>query len=82
MVLWIHAKPLIMAILAILAIMAWTFMALDMVDIDVYAKNWKNLDQQWKGSFKICIDWKVMTKTNTTMKFWSISSFLPKIDQL
>ena len=35
-----------MAILSILAIMAWHVMAVDMVDIDVYAKNGEIVDQQ------------------------------------
>ena len=37
--------------MAILSIVAWHIRALDMVDIDVYAKNWKNVAQQWNRNF-------------------------------
>ena len=51
-----HVLTAIMAILSILAIMAIMIlhvMVLDMVDIDVYVKNWKNVDKQWKRNWKI-----------------------------
>ena len=37
-----------MAILLILAIMAWHIMAIDMVIMYVSEKNWQNVDSLWK----------------------------------
>ena len=43
-------------------------MVSDILDIGVYTKNKKNLDQQWKRKWKMCIGSKVMAKTKLTKK--------------
>ena len=50
-----HAVVAIMAILLKMAIMAWLNMAIHMVNMDVFAKNRKNVDCLWKRNSKKCI---------------------------
>ena len=49
--------------MAIMAIMAWLYMAMNMANIGVYSKSRKNVDQQKKQNWKICSVLKVIAKT-------------------
>ena len=47
----------------IVAIMAWINIAINMVNMDIFAKNRKNVDCLWKQNNKKNIGWKIMAKT-------------------
>ena len=59
-----------MAILANLAIMAWSNMATDMVNSDFFANIRINVDHQWKRNWKRYLGLKVMAKTKSILQFW------------
>ena len=68
MAIWSNANLAIMAILSILAIMAWRIIVLNMANIGVYAENSKNVDKQWKRNWKIFIGLKIMAQTKYNPK--------------
>ena len=54
--------------MAIMAILVWINMAINMVNIGVYAKNRKNVDSLQKRIGKYCVGSKVMAKTKYFVK--------------